>query len=78
MMLSFFRQLALHHLLDVEDDVEPAPSKAGVLADAGEAAELVQHALDLDRGDRGALQRGEQSRSPASHERRSYCPNLQI
>ena len=41
-------------LLDVEDDV------GDVLADARERRELVQHALDLDRGDGGALQRGQQ------------------
>jgi hypothetical protein len=49
--------LAFHlqrDLLDVEDDV------GDVLADSGEARELVKHALDLDRGDGGALERGEE------------------
>ena len=41
-------------LLHVQHDV------GDVLADAGERAELVQHAVDLDRGDRGALERGEE------------------
>ena len=41
-------------LLDVEDDV------GDVLANAREAAELVKHAFDLDRGDGGALKRREQ------------------
>ena len=49
--------VALHldrDVLDVEHDVDD------VLADAGNRGELVQHAVDVDRGDRGALQRGEQ------------------
>ena len=49
--------LAFHperDLLHVEDDV------GHVLAHAGERGEFVQHALDLDRGDRGALERGQQ------------------
>ena len=41
-------------LLEVEDDVRD------VLADARERRELVRDALDLDRGDGGALERGEQ------------------
>jgi hypothetical protein len=41
-------------VLEVEHDV------GHVLADARERRELVRGALDLDRGDRGALQRGEQ------------------
>src|SRR5207248_7134221 len=41
-------------LLQVEDDVRH------VLADAGQGREFVRDALDLHRGDRGALQRGEQ------------------
>jgi hypothetical protein len=40
--------------LQVQDDV------GHVLAHAGDRRELVQHALDLDRGDRGALERGEE------------------
>jgi hypothetical protein len=49
--------VALHlerDLLHVEDEV------GDVLADSGEAAELVQHALDADRGHRGALERRQQ------------------
>ena len=49
--------IALHldrDVLDVEHDVDD------VLADAGNRRELVQHAVDVDRGDRGALQRGKQ------------------
>jgi hypothetical protein len=38
---------------------EACPRGSGVLAHAGEAAELVQHVLDLDRGDRRALQEGD-------------------
>src|SRR5581483_10653160 len=41
-------------LLEVEDDV------GDVLADAGQRRELVRDALELHRGDGGALQRGEQ------------------
>ena len=41
-------------LLDVEDDV------GHVLAHAGDRRELVQHAVDLHRGDRGALERRQQ------------------
>jgi len=51
------RRLAVEdadELLQVEDDV------GDVLADAGKRRELVRDALDLHRGDRGALQRGEQ------------------
>ena len=51
------RALALHlerDRLDVEDDV------GHVLAHARDRRELVQHAVDLDRGDRGALQRRQQ------------------
>ena len=40
--------------LEVEDDV------GDVLAHAGDGRELVQHAVDLRGGDRGALQRGQQ------------------
>jgi hypothetical protein len=49
--------LAFHaqgDLLDVEDDV------GDVLAHSGEAAELMEHALDADRGDGCALQRGQE------------------
>ena len=51
------RRLAVEdadELLQVEDDV------GDVLADAGERRELVRDALELDRGDSGALERGEQ------------------
>jgi hypothetical protein len=41
-------------VLEVEDDV------GDVLADARQRRELVLHALELDRGDRGALERREQ------------------
>jgi hypothetical protein len=41
-------------VLQVEDDV------GDVLADARQRRELVRGALDLDRGDRGALERREQ------------------
>ena len=41
-------------LLEVEQDV------GDVLADAGKGRELVRDALELDRGDGGALERGEQ------------------
>ncbi len=41
-------------LLDVEDDV------GNVLAHAGNRRELVQHAIDMHRGDGGALQRRQQ------------------
>ena len=60
--------LAFHlerDLLHVEDDV------GDVLADAGEARELVKHALDLDRGDGGALERGEQHPAQRVAERHS-------
>jgi hypothetical protein len=40
-----------------------------VLADPRQAAELVKHALDLDRGDRGALKRREQYAAQAVAER---------
>src|SRR5579863_7806193 len=49
--------LALHldrDVLDVEHDVDH------VLADAGNRGELVQHAVDVNRGDRRALQRRQQ------------------
>src|SRR5699024_12190110 len=39
---------------DVEDDL------GDVLLDAGDGAELVQHAVDADRGDRGAGDGGQQ------------------
>src|SRR5438552_4744418 len=45
---------ARNEVLQVEDDV------GDVLPDAGKRRELVRGALDLDRGDRGALERGEQ------------------
>ncbi len=45
---------AADHVLDVEDDV------GDVFADARQGRELVRDALDLHRGDGGALQRGEQ------------------
>ena len=51
------RPLAVHpqrQLLDVQHDV------GDVLTHAGHAAELMQHAVDLHRGDRRALQRGQQ------------------
>ena len=60
--------LAFHaqrDLLHVEDDV------GDVLAHAGEAREFVQHALDLDRGDGGALQRGEQHAAQRVAERQA-------
>src|SRR5699024_2422410 len=41
-------------VLDVEDDL------GDVLLDAGDGAELVQHAVDADRGDRGAGDGGQQ------------------
>ena len=45
----------LHHqALDVQDDV------GHILHDARNAADLVLHTLDLDAGDRAALQAGEQ------------------
>ena len=65
---SRFGAFAFHlqrDLLHVEDDV------GDVLADAGEARELVQHALDLDRGDRGALERGEQHAAQRVAERQA-------
>ncbi len=49
--------VALHldrDVLHVEDDVDD------ILAHAGDRGELVQHAVDVDRGDRRALQRGQQ------------------
>jgi hypothetical protein len=55
--LEPLRTLAFHlerDLLHVEDDV------GHVLAHASERGKLVQHVLDLDRGDCGALQGGEQ------------------
>ena len=45
---------AQRDLLDVEDDV------GHILAHAGDRRELVQHAVDLHRLDRGALQRRQQ------------------
>src|SRR6266496_555513 len=45
---------ALNQVLEVEQDV------GDVLANARQGRELVRDALDLDRGDRGALERGEQ------------------
>ena len=51
------RPFAVHpqrELLDVQHDV------GDVLAHAGDAAEFVQHAVDLHRGHRGALQRRQQ------------------
>ena len=47
-------------LLHVEHDV------GDVLADAREAREFVQHAVDLDRGDGGALERRRAARGEAS------------
>src|SRR6478609_11316461 len=55
--LEPLRPFAFHlqrDLLHVEDDV------GDVLADAREAREFMKHALDLDRGHRGALQRREE------------------
>ena len=46
--------LADRDLLDVEDDV------GDILAHAGDRGELVQHAVDMHRGDRRALKRGKQ------------------
>ena len=46
--------LAERDLLDVEDDV------GHVLAHAGDRGELVQHAVDMHRGDGRALKRGQQ------------------
>ena len=60
------RPLAVHaqrELLDVEHDV------GHVLAHARNAAELVQHAVDLHRGDRGALQRRQQDAADRVAER---------
>src|SRR2546421_2511707 len=45
---------ARDQVLEVEEDV------GDVLANAGQGGELVRDALDLDRGDCGALERGEQ------------------
>ena len=66
--LEALRPLALHpqrDLLHVEDDV------GHVLAHAGERRELVQHVLDLDRGDGGALQRREQHAAQRVAERQA-------
>ena len=49
--LGAFGVHAQGELLDVEDDVDD------VLADAFEGREFMDHAVDLDRGDRRALQR---------------------
>ena len=52
-----FRRVAVQlegNLLQVEDDV------GGVLDHAGDRLELVQHAFDLDRGDRSAFDRTQQ------------------
>ena len=52
-------------LLHVEHDV------GDVLADPGEAREFVEHALDLDRGDGGALERAQQHPAKRVAERHS-------
>ena len=60
--------LAFHlqrDLLHVEHDV------GDVLADPGEARELVKHAVDLDRGDGGALERAQQHPAKRVAERHS-------
>jgi hypothetical protein len=50
-------------LLDVEDDV------GHILAHPGDGGELVQHAVDVGRGDGGALQRGQQDAAQRIAER---------
>ena len=60
--------LALHldgDVLDVEDDV------VDVLAHAGDRREFVQHAVDMDRGDRRALQRRQQNAAQRVAERQA-------
>ena len=60
--------LAFHlerDLLDVEHDV------GDVLADPGQAREFMQHAVDLDRGDGGALERAQQHPAKRVAERHS-------
>ena len=62
------RALALHldgDRLHVEDDVRH------VLADARDGGELVQHAVDMDRRDSGALQRRQQDAAQRVAERRA-------
>src|SRR5207342_1301570 len=54
-------------LLDVEDDV------GDVLADAREAAELVEHVLDADRGDRGTLKAGQEHAAQRVAERQAVA-----
>src|SRR5690606_38932840 len=63
--------LALHlqrDLLDVEHDV------GDVLAHAGERAELVQHVLDPDRGDRRTLKAGQEHPAQRVAERQAVAP----
>ena len=60
------RTLALHpdrDVLDVEDDV------GHVLAHAGDRREFMQHAVDMDRGDRRALQRRQKNAAQRIAER---------
>ena len=62
------RAVALHlhgHRLDVEHDVDH------VLAHAGDRGELVQHVVDLDRRDGGALQRRQQHAAQRIAERQA-------
>ena len=55
-------------LLHVEDDV------GHVFAHAGKRAEFVEDVFDLDRGDRGALQRAEQHATQRIAERQAEAP----
>ncbi len=53
------------NLLEIEDDV------GRVLDDSGDRRELVEHPVDLDRGDRGALDRREQHAADGIADRRA-------
>jgi len=55
-------------LLDVQDDIRH------VLADTRDRRELVQDAIDLDRGDRTALQRGQQHAPQRVAQRQAEAP----
>jgi hypothetical protein len=66
--LGAFAFHAQSDLLHVEHDV------GHVLAHAREAREFVQHALDLDRGDGGALQRGQEHAAQRVAERQAEAP----
>ena len=63
--LDAFGVLPQRDLLDVEDDV------GDVLAHAGDRRELVQHAVDMHRGDGGALQRRQQHAAQRVAERQA-------